>query len=108
MTKTKKCRECNRSMSVDLGSHYCRSCWQKARYNTYGIKPDTSHQQRLDAIKNDPTYYAFTEERNESLKKFYAKYGKNWYIFQGLLSGPQFTKGWIYQYKQERRGTDDE
>jgi len=65
-------------------------------YEQYGKPPEDSHQERLDKIRNDKSYYAFTEEREEAMKPFYEKYGRSWPIFSGVTYQ---TDTWIEQFR---------
>jgi hypothetical protein len=66
------------------------------RYEQFGKLPEESHEERLDEIRNDKAYYAFTEERYEAMKPFYEKYGRSWYIFSGTH---QCNDVWIEQFR---------
>lgn len=66
------------------------------RYEQFGKPPEKSHQERLDEIRNDKRYYAFTKEREEAMKPFYKKYGRSWYVFSGIAYQ---TDTWIEQFR---------
>ena len=65
-------------------------------YEQYGRPPEDSHEERLDEIRNDKAYYAFTKERHEAMEPFYEKYGRSWHIFSGI---PYYNDVWIEQFR---------
>ena len=66
------------------------------RYEQFGKPPEKSHQERLDEIRNDKKYYAFTKEREKAMEPFYKKYGRSWYVFSGIAYQ---TDTWIEQFR---------
>jgi len=82
------------------------------RYEKYMKSLDNSHQERLDKIRNDKRYYAFTKEREEAMKPFYEKYGRSWHIFVNMLHLVNGKPNWIDQYRvidpEYKKGTNKE
>ena len=92
-----QCQDC--FDPVNKGDEYCKSCLLKQYKNQYGKKAEDTHEERLDEIRNNPEFYAFTKERIESQNKFYAIWGKSWYLFQGIPYGENYKVTWIDQFR---------
>lgn len=75
----------------------------KTRYEKYMKKPEDEHKERLAKTK---CYYAFSPERYEEEKKFYAEHGRSWHVFTGIIVGKNIRKTWIQQY--EKKGKSNE